>query len=627
MLAYVGYLKIFTHFSPWDDEGFFILSAKLFHQSVDVYSGANVVYGPFYYEVIDLLATVFRLPFTHDTARFVSLATVLAISLVCGLVIARVTGARLLGYWTQLLVFRTFLPGMALEPTHPEGLLCLLMCGIVATAIILESRPRFGLALQGALVCSISLTKVNAGAFAFLALLVGWSLSFETRSFRRVIVAFTSCLFILAPSMLMSQKLGDDSVRRYAFVVTAAAAAVALACVFAESGSRFKASDAKFIVAGAAAMFLLVVSRVLIAGSSVRVLVNAILLRPLRYRGRVGIPVQLGPHHRTIAIFAVIACILLILYERRAKNRSPYFDATLALIRLGVGLTLAYSVLMVFLTYLPIGFTFVPLACLAVLKPSGIPDPPELRWTRLILAPLAVTQTLQAFPVAGSQVTIGGSFLLVPLGVICVRDAALQMTVAFPSARRPVLAHAGALALIVIGFVSIGRSVGLGVRTPPGRTAERSSAIIVPQGGEWQHYIDDAPLPLRGSTRIHLPAEQLATLTWVSRTLEDRCTAFVTLPALNSFYLWTGQEPPMGITLETWWYDVPLEEQRRLVDRLRRVDRLCVLRHPELLEFWRSVLNTPPSSPLLDYVGSEFVPAASRGRYEIYERRSPALTR
>ena len=62
------------------------------------------------------------------------------------------------------------------------------------------------------------------------------------------------------------------------------------------------------------------------------------------------------------------------------------------------------------------------LAWVAAIPPAGSPRPPDRRFLRVLLPLLAVAETLQVYPVPGSQVGIAAVFF-VPVGALCLADA------------------------------------------------------------------------------------------------------------------------------------------------------------------------------------------------------------
>ena len=47
--AYAGYLRMFTSFGDWDDEGYFLISVSSFLRGEALYTDVYSLYGPFYF--------------------------------------------------------------------------------------------------------------------------------------------------------------------------------------------------------------------------------------------------------------------------------------------------------------------------------------------------------------------------------------------------------------------------------------------------------------------------------------------------------------------------------------------------------------------------------------------------
>jgi hypothetical protein len=228
---------------------------------------------------------------------------------------------------------------------------------------------------------------------------------------------------------------------------------------------------------------------------------------------------------------------------------------------------------------------------------------------RRFVPPLAVLQTLHAYPVASSQV-IWGAYLMVLIAAICLTDGARQLGSAISPAaiwasRAPrfagLLAAAVALAWVV-------------------------RSVLAPLVHERALYRAGLPLQLPGSGRMHLPSSHADILYWVTGQIRDHCSTFISSPGLNSFYLWAGQEPPTSFNTTAWMYTVDAATQARIVERLRGVDRLCLVRAPGLVEGWQR--GRPlPDRPLVRYLAEGFTPLASYGGYDILVRSAPARRR
>src|SRR6266851_10407749 len=78
--AYIGYLRMFTGFTGYDDEGAMLVSLRSFISGHALYDQVVLQYGPFYFEVFRLLGTL-GVSFDNDSGRLVTLAVWLGIAL------------------------------------------------------------------------------------------------------------------------------------------------------------------------------------------------------------------------------------------------------------------------------------------------------------------------------------------------------------------------------------------------------------------------------------------------------------------------------------------------------------------------------------------------------------------
>lgn len=112
----------------------------------------------------------------------------LAVSLVCGAILFVLTRNLWLGCFAQLLVMKCCLRSIVFEPMHPGNLICLLLACLAATPLLLRTRPRLALALQGGLAAGLLLIKINLGAFALIALLLSCAATLPDLARRRAVL-------------------------------------------------------------------------------------------------------------------------------------------------------------------------------------------------------------------------------------------------------------------------------------------------------------------------------------------------------------------------------------------------------------------------------------------------------
>src|SRR2546423_7874180 len=123
--------------------------------------------------------------------------------------------------------------------------------------------------------------------------------------------------------------------------------------------------------------------------------------------------------------------------------------------------------------------------------------------------------TLQAYPMAGTELTIG-TMLIVVGALVCADDAA-RFFLSGRDPSRPLRIACSTLGILIF------------VLTAPAL---------------WTNYARLRPLDLPGARCIRLPEGEVARLRWISSNLEALSDTFVTHPGLNSLYFWARKEPP-----------------------------------------------------------------------------------
>jgi hypothetical protein len=297
---------------------------------------------------------------------------------------------------------------------------------------------------------------------------------------------------------------------------------------------------------------------------------------------------------------------LLLCAGAVVSRKAPTVDLVEGPLRVTAGLLMAATASGMTLTTgsftSGLGFLMAPLAWVAALEPRGIESPAALVAARRLLPPLAVLQTLVAYPVAGFTQVQLSSFLLIPLGAIVVADGARQVARAVGP-----LATAGwprrlAAAAVLLPLAITVRGVLLQMRS------ERAL------------YESNVALGLPGTTRLRIPAAEAGPLRALVAELRQRCSTHIGLPSVLSLYLWAEQEAPTAANNSTWMFLFEAPLQARIVDRLRGIDRLCAVHSAERAEVFTRGRPLPPG-PLVDYFRSAFTPAAQHGPFTFMVRR------
>jgi hypothetical protein len=230
-----------------------------------------------------------------------------------------------------------------------------------------------------------------------------------------------------------------------------------------------------------------------------------------------------------------------------------------------------------------------PFAWVASLGPAD--EAATVRFIRVLLPALAVLQTLHAYPVPGAQLA-WSQVLFVIIGGVCIADGGVALGAEVDPGR---LRHA-VPALVAVPVLVFGAWFALDRVRPLVDAAEASYATAV-------------PLDLPGARRVRVDELRVAQLHELSAALRDRCKTFVTLPGMNSLYLYSGLPAPEELS-STWMLYFTADEQQRVVDRLRVTPGVCAVFKPDLLQFWDQFTEGRgiPDRPLVRYIEDEFHP-------------------
>ena len=215
----------------------------------------------------------------------------------------------------------------------------------------------------------------------------------------------------------------------------------------------------------------------------------------------------------------------------------------------------------------------------------------KLDFARAVLPALAILQSLHAFPGSGSQV-LWAALTLVPVGAISIADGLAQLGLARV---RLQLAAALVFLTIVVSWL------------PPTWRERRST------------YNSSVALDLPGATRIRVPADQAALLRQVTQSIRENCDTFISIPGLDSFYIFGQLQPPSPLPTRYMWLIDDFPHERALVEASKRINRLCVVENDFLIASWSHGRHI--DGPLATYIQEGFMPAYTFEHYSILIRR------
>jgi hypothetical protein len=601
--------QMFFAFPPYDDEGYMLTVLHSFLAHGHLYDDIFSQYGPFYYEAWGGLFSAFGIPVAHDGGRAVTLAVWVLTSLTLGLATARMTGSYLLGLATQMIAFAT-LESLVSEPMHPGGLICLLLAAILAISCLVREKASVGaMAALGGAVAALILVKGNVGAFALAAVALACTVSYAPLAERRWLRPLVELGFVAIPFALMTGKLGEDWARHYAAHVTVAALAVVIV-LRAREERRRPPEELWWLLGGLLVVGATSCLAVLAAGTSPGGLVEGLVGQPLRQVDAFSLPFLMSGD---IHFFDALALALAVAYWAlaRAGRSGPGWTRAVSLLSVLIGIELALSPIGKTLPFEATGLDGYPLALLSFAWVALVSPPGGSRaataFACLLLPPLAVLQALHAYPVAGSQVE-WSALLLAPTGAICVANGVrgLAGSLRDQGVRRGLATVGAVAALCLLGFVA-------------------NTTLREPLDEARAAYDSRVPLGLPGAHDVRLDPTEVELYRRVTHEINANCRSFVMLPGMDSFYLWTGQEPPSGYNATGWTTLFDDAHQERVIEEIDPDPELCLLENEPLAAAWSG--GTIPDGPLVRYMRREFRPLLSVGDYRLLKRppgREPA---
>jgi hypothetical protein len=604
--AIAAYLAIFTGFAGYDDEGTLLVTLKAFVNGHALYRDIYTEYGPFYYELFGGFFSLTGLAVTTDASREIVIAVWVGASLLFGLASQRLTGQLLLGVTGMIVAFAA-VGVLVSEPMHPQGL-CVLLLGAFAFLAAIGPGRRVGLAggACGALLAALVMTKVNLGAFAIAAVALAAVFTLEPLQRRRWVRWPVVLAFLAMPLFVLQRDLRESWVRDLLLLEVLSALAIVVAAHAVRPG-RWEGGAvlARWLFAAAAGFalaFLVILGIVLLTGPSLGDVYDGTISEALRVRDVLVLPFPLSPAAVDWALVSVGVAALASWLRLRGDGAPTAWPGVL---RAAAGLVIWFSIARI----APIGLNPSPgnpdavpmvLAWVAVIPPAGSSEPAYRRFVRIMLPALAVAETLQVYPVAGSQMGIGAiSFVVV--GALCLGDAIVCLR-AWSAAR-------GGVALERFGV-----AVGIAALTLACLFA--LDAIARPAASNLVVYRDQQALAIPGAEHLHLDPANVETYEGlVELAHQHRCTTLIGYPSLNSLYLWASIEAPLPTAPGAWSKSLDAARQQRIVNEMRGSPRPCAIRSETRAEGWQH--GEPPAQlPLVRYIFNDFRFVAQAGDFE-----------
>ena len=619
LAAVYAFCSTFGKFAPFDDEGYAMLSVRGFLEGHPLYQSVFTYYGPFYYFYQWLVHALASLPLTHDVTGLLCVWHWLA----AAALLALAGGVMTRSFALTLLIFLqavSHLRSLAYEPGHPQELVSVLL----ALAVLVAAKDplrSWVLPLLGGMGAVLAFTKINVGAFFWFALAL--ALLFQTPVFQSRRAGFWAFVALsgLVPFLLMRQHLAEGWARAYAWQ---AGAAILGAGAATQVVPEKRALGLRALVSagiGFACASVLLLALALLTGASLAGLLEGLILAPSKQPGIFWLPPRIGAGWWS-GMAAALGAVLAVIFRARLANLLFVAIAAKGLYGLTGALVLVTHERAQFAWLLPWGWL--------LLLPTAPRSSGNGRDTfaRLFLCLLAAWQSLQAYPVAGTQIA-AATFLPVLIYSLCLHDAVTAL-VAAPHCRRAREAR------LACGLQGAERGVERGLPLAPAifrpslttRTGALLQVLLLVlllglfalqwcnPVSAWRHYVAMKPLQLPGSRLLRLPPQQVDAYRQLAQYLGPACDTFLTYPGLNSLYFWTAKPPPTYLIVCGEVLHLDAGRQQRVVRALQRAQRPLIV--VNILEA-KSWIDRAASRQdlLLDLLRDEYHEVKRIGPFEI----------
>jgi hypothetical protein len=386
--------------------------------------------------------------------------------------------------------------------------------------------------------------------------------------------------------VLMAGLLGLGWV--FDFAVLAALSGAAVGAVSMATPQRdLPPTSLPWFLAGGLIIAVATLGVALAGGTHPQDLFNGLVLAAFRLPQVYLWPVRIGPYNVLWAAVCFAAAVAVI-----SPSRKPRSAVTAGVVRVAAGLITWVSIIL-----LPSSLFLValPLAWIATRAPKGDAGRPIDSYARVLLPTLAVLESLQAYPVAGTQLSLA-ALLLVPVGAITLSDGIRQLhALGAEGSRTPfrlaTWAAPAALLMNIAAFQLFG-----------------FLAVAAYAGG--------APLGVPGAALVRVSPQRGADIRALVAATNQSCSSFITFPGMTSLYIWTGQQPPLALYAGVWMFVLDSGAQQMDVDKLEGRQRLCVVKNQAALDFWTEG-RPVPSRPLVQFINTGFVSAGVYGDFEL----------
>ncbi|MDQ2713100.1 MAG: hypothetical protein M3Y24_12885, partial [Acidobacteriota bacterium] len=312
------YFKIFSCFSPWDDEGYLMIGVQSFVHGDTLYDKVYAQYGPFYYLVQWFYYLVVG-AVTHDHVRFLTGFLWLASASVLAWCAHRLTQSWILTGFVYFAILKV-LTFFAWSPGHPEEICLLLVaCLLAISCNIGEQIKMWQAGVLGFLLSALALTKINIGFYVGAALLLVLLRSSSLRVLREQLFWMSGLASIIAVVVIMFPLMGFAWDRSFCLMMIFSLLAVLAAEFVTPPDAAVGLQVWPILIVVAVGSGLLILSPFLLQGTTLYAFLWSTVLQYKDFSRNWYIPLHCGGN--TVA-FSVLSFALAVVWLRSKRTLS-----------------------------------------------------------------------------------------------------------------------------------------------------------------------------------------------------------------------------------------------------------------------------------------------------------------
>jgi hypothetical protein len=432
-------------------------------------------------------------------------------------------------------------------------------------------------------------TKVNVGVFYIAGLAYALICLLPSGRIRSIGVGLALIYAATAPWLLMHGQFNHDF-RKYCLLATLGGVATFACGALVRPYHPLPIRAALYSVAGLLIGTVLMIVATSFQGMSVASLIWGVLINPLHHPDVFYVTLEISWFNLMFATIVTAGVIGVRLFGGRLAV-SWWFNLLRCAAGIGSILVLA---LFLMLEY-PISW-IVALLPLTLIPGSHRQRNTHALFSRLFVTYMAVTQFLEPFPVAGSQMAIAAAPMIL-WAFVCITDGIAGLRTfsfkAFGISREYLRLDAVIGGAILIFYAGI--SIDFSAHSELGPASTR----------------------LKGATWLHLPEKQASELAAIAQSVRKNCDTLFTMPGMASFNLWSGIPTPNGWNTPAWMKGISSERQAEILGIMKEDPRACAIVHRDIVRFWSNDQTGAEELPLAQYVMTDMPELTKFGGYEV----------